>query len=81
LHLDVLQTLLLESSVPEALLRINSKAIEALLEPSAGLGPVLRSSRFDAAAVRQKLEPIEASSDPSKRKIALCHLLTIALQV
>ncbi|CAD6584259.1 MAG: mediator complex subunit, partial [Tremellales sp. Tagirdzhanova-0007] len=48
LHLDVLQTLLL-GSFPAPLLRVTGSAIDAIIDSSSGLGPVIQSSRFDVA--------------------------------
>jgi hypothetical protein len=56
LHLDVLQNLLLSSSIPDGLLRATKPDITGLLAPHAGLGPVFLSSGFDAEAVKAKLE-------------------------
>ncbi|WOO83502.1 Mediator of RNA polymerase II transcription subunit 5 [Vanrija pseudolonga] len=67
LHLNVLQTLVLDSSFPEPLLQANSRAINRLLEPATGLDAVLQSSSFDTAAVRQRLQAVgspAASSIP-----------------
>ncbi|KAL1406022.1 hypothetical protein Q8F55_007705 [Vanrija albida] len=60
LHLNVLQTLVLDSSFPEPLLRANSSAINRLLEPATGLESVLQSSSFDTAAVRLRLQAVGA---------------------
>lgn len=58
MHLNVLQTLVLDSAFPEPLLRANAKAISHLLEPASGLQPVIQSSGFDHVAVRSRLQAV-----------------------
>lgn len=57
-HLNVLQTLVLDSAFPEPLLRANAYAMSRLLEPSSGLQPVLQSSGFDTIAVQGRLQTV-----------------------
>lgn len=57
-HLNVLQTLVLDSAFPEPLLRANAHAMNRLLEPASGLEPVIQSSGFDAIAVRARLQAV-----------------------
>lgn len=57
-HLNVLQTLVLDSAFPEPLLRANAPAISRLLSPSCGLEPVLLSSSFDINSVRARIDTV-----------------------
>jgi mediator of RNA polymerase II transcription subunit 5 len=57
-HLNVLQTLVLDSAFPEPLLRANARAITRLLDPATGLEPVMLSSSFDAAGVRARIDTL-----------------------
>jgi hypothetical protein len=62
LHLDVLQNLLISSALPDGLLRATGAGIASLLAPHAGLGAVIKSSGFDAEAVKAKLEAVGVST-------------------
>ena len=64
LHLTVLQNLILSESFPTPLLRVTGIAVAQLLDPTAGLGPVLQSSSFDIMAVQQKLDSLNLVASP-----------------
>jgi hypothetical protein len=66
LYLNVLQTILLNDSTPNVLLRINVKAISRLLDPQAGLSAVFLAAKFDAQAVTTKLDSIPLKSQSCK---------------
>ncbi|CAK9782940.1 hypothetical protein CC85DRAFT_329441 [Cutaneotrichosporon oleaginosum] len=78
-HLNVLQTLVLDSAFPEPLLRANAPAIARLLDPATGLEPVMLSSAFDAAGVRARINvlggpdggPVVVPSDPAAPLVSL----------
>lgn len=57
-HLNVLQTLVLDSAFPEPLLRANARGISCLLDPTTGLEAVMISSNFDAAGVRARIDAV-----------------------
>ncbi|WWD21111.1 hypothetical protein CI109_105592 [Kwoniella shandongensis] len=65
LHLVVLQDLVMGHACPESLLRVNREGLNRLLGPNSGLGPVLESSGFDVAGVRNKLDLLGLNSVPS----------------
>ena len=58
LHLNVLQTLVLNANFPLALLRVVGPQIAILLSPSSNLGPVFLSVAFDVASVQSKLDSL-----------------------
>lgn len=67
----VLQDLLLNEAFPTPLLRAVAKQVQGVLDPSAGLGPVLASSGLDVTAVQSKCTsagiPFPAGAWPDSR--------------
>jgi hypothetical protein len=65
LHLEVLQSLILDDGFPVPLLHVNAAAIMCFMEPTKGLGEVMEKANFDANAVKAKLQSIGANTLPS----------------
>ena len=65
-HLNVLQNLVMSSSLPISILRFMGVAIANILEPSAGLGQVFQSSGIDVAGMQNKLELVNIVSEPCR---------------
>ncbi|BEI80974.1 hypothetical protein CcaverHIS002_0201340 [Cutaneotrichosporon cavernicola] len=78
-HLNVLQTLVLDSAFPTPLLRANAPAIARLLDPATGLESVMLSSSFDVPGVRARIDavggpdggPVSVPLDPSAPLVTL----------
>ena len=58
IHLNVLQTLLVSSALPDGLLRAVGAHVAGLLVPSAGLEPVFRSASIDVDTIKSKLDAV-----------------------
>lgn len=65
MHLNVLQTLVLDTAFPEPLLRANVKALTRLLDPLPGLEAVFESSSFGAPAIQDKIQSVGATGRPA----------------
>jgi hypothetical protein len=74
LHLDVLQTLVLNPFFPDALLRVTGEALSDILDPACGLGPVFASSGFDHQGIRSKLSSIGI---PNLRESCILTMWTV----
>jgi hypothetical protein len=62
LHLDVLQSLILGSGIPDALMLVVRPGVLRLLSGNMGLEDVLQSSRFDIFGVKAKLDVLQYRS-------------------
>lgn len=65
MHLNVLQTLVLDTAFPEPLLRANARALSRLLNPLTGLEAVFQSSSFGAPAIQDKINSVGGIGAPT----------------
>ncbi|WVW79235.1 hypothetical protein I302_101201 [Kwoniella bestiolae CBS 10118] len=81
IHLIVLQDLILGHSCPEALIRVNSTALNELLSPNSGLAPVIESSSFDLAGIRSKLDSLGLNASLPSNTMDLNGALGVLRQI